>query len=1052
MKLHRLTLCGIGPFHGEYAIDFTAFDDSGLFLLEGPTGAGKSTIIDAVTFALYGDVARQADSDKARLRSAYCTAHDKSWVDLIFEVNAGVFRVHRTPSYVKEGRKTPVAATVRLERLSAADCTTAGELVSRSVGEADAEIHSIVGLSKEQFLQTVVLPQGKFSQFLTSTSKEREEILRDVFGASLFSRIENLFKERAREGETALDAAHRDARLAWELLVHAVRDDLATQAQMEVDTDLSALDRETSDRLVTQTAAYLQLLEGKLARARANLNPLVHNLAQADKHLTQARNTARILAEQADLHNTLSALEGRNDHIAAMQHTLRLSQEYSAVLPVVSAERQAQADYHDALTQLNVHLDECTNAAHALGIAFTPPRDTDDAAISPLPFAQTAGDTDSTNTLVRVGSDTGDTGRLRQSLTALSASARATQVTLSRGKDLSRQRQQARARAVSVNNDLAAQQALEASLDDAIAAFPEQLANAQEEYQAKQQLAAGLETQEAAYAQVLARLEAAQKAEQLTQTIALLHSDARDAVDEATTRSREASRLHTQWLTHTAVALSAELTAGEPCPVCGSTSHPQPAHLHANGDEAVTRSQVEDADTAKKAADDVVATLYAKLAEQQAALKAAQARADGTVDELTDALSQAEATVEQSRQARACLEDIRTARDTLEAAFQQARNQREQVRQQSSALAAQYEAAQREADQAQAALEADGLDSVDLEARLVVVERLIEGASSALTQVSLCEERQHVWLTHHDTCKNALATASIPCDSDPESFLRLHILPAAESERIAQEIDDHAVSMRATQERLAVLQTGLAPHTVPPDIDAAEAVYQQCQQALEQARIELSRSDDHLDAVRAQVEAVKRAFAAYHATHQQCAPLRRLAALATASGRENLKLTPLSTWVLLTRFEEVLACANPRLLAISNGRYELRRTDDDGTRSRRGGLGLEIVDHDTDESRPTRTLSGGETFYTSLALALALADVVTAEAGGITLHTMFVDEGFGSLDSETLDVVMGQLEALRDQGRTVGVISHVEEMSRRIPDKITVTWTKTQGSRLHIRS
>ena len=180
--------------------------------------------------------------------------------------------------------------------------------------------------------------------------------------------------------------------------------------------------------------------------------------------------------------------------------------------------------------------------------------------------------------------------------------------------------------------------------------------------------------------------------------------------------------------------------------------------------------------------------------------------------------------------------------------------------------------------------------------------------------------------------------------------------------------------------------------------------------------------------------------------------MRRLADIAAASSPENLAATPLSAWVLVSRLEEVLRATNPRLAAISSGRYELVAVPDDGTQSRKSGLGLRIVDHDTDTERSARTLSGGETFYTSLALALGLADVVTAEAGGVELRTVFIDEGFGSLDAHTLSLVMDQLHQLRDDGRCVGVVSHVEEMASQIPDQVRVRPLAAGGSALRVRA
>ena len=170
----------------------------------------------------------------------------------------------------------------------------------------------------------------------------------------------------------------------------------------------------------------------------------------------------------------------------------------------------------------------------------------------------------------------------------------------------------------------------------------------------------------------------------------------------------------------------------------------------------------------------------------------------------------------------------------------------------------------------------------------------------------------------------------------------------------------------------------------------------------------------------------------------EAAPVVRMAELATAGDR-NLRKVTLPTYVLLRRFEQVIDQANDRLESMTHGRYSLQRTDEKEGRSRKLGLGLVVIDHlPVDTARETQTLSGGETFLASLAMALGLSDTVTAEAGGISLDSLFVDEGFGSLDPESLDMVMGQLEKLRAGGRNVGVVSHVTEMKQRIAERISV--------------
>ncbi|WP_410050660.1 SbcC/MukB-like Walker B domain-containing protein [Actinomyces sp. MRS3W] len=174
--------------------------------------------------------------------------------------------------------------------------------------------------------------------------------------------------------------------------------------------------------------------------------------------------------------------------------------------------------------------------------------------------------------------------------------------------------------------------------------------------------------------------------------------------------------------------------------------------------------------------------------------------------------------------------------------------------------------------------------------------------------------------------------------------------------------------------------------------------------------------------------------------------------VASLAAGHNDAATPLATWVLLERFSDVLAFANTRLAEMSAGRYELVRVDDEAGSARRRdrGLGLGVIDRFSgDDVRDPKTLSGGETFYVSLSLALALADVVTAESGGISMETLFVDEGFGSLDSETLQTVLAELAKLQDGGRTVGIVSHVEELRRQVADRIEVTRSPS-GSKLRI--
>ena len=265
-------------------------------------------------------------------------------------------------------------------------------------------------------------------------------------------------------------------------------------------------------------------------------------------------------------------------------------------------------------------------------------------------------------------------------------------------------------------------------------------------------------------------------------------------------------------------------------------------------------------------------------------------------------------------------------------------------------------------------------------------------------------------------------------------------------------IRGHDQQLFAVRQALASQEMERAGNLEAPDAEGA----QERARASERARVAAHQRVGSLEQCARElgsaVESLASCVDELRTARQEAGPVRRLADIAAASSPENLAATPLSAWVLVSRLEEVLRATNPRLAAISSGRYELVAVPDDGTQSRKSGLGLRIVDHDTDTERSARTLSGGETFYTSLALALGLADVVTAEAGGVELRTVFIDEGFGSLDAHTLSLVMDQLHQLRDDGRCVGVVSHVEEMASQIPDQVRVRPLAAGGSALRVRA
>ncbi len=1075
MRLHRLAFTAIGPFAGTEIIDFTAFDDSGLFLLEGPTGAGKSTIIDAVVFALYGDVARQKDASKDRLRSDLAAPKVHSEVDLVFETAAGLHRVHRSPAYTPKGRKSPrndPATLVRVvEDPSAEDGYRTVGAVERGARQVDPEIRRLVGLSKEQFLQTVVLPQGKFAEFLTATSQEREGVLRDIFDTRIFqdfqarlvatgSRTRALVDETEREcarafatvlalAPDAIDEAGAEDSLTGGdsaapsvdgavLEDGVVPDEAADSPATSPDeapapdapavTGASSATEESAppDPLAEDSAparaaadAVLASAEDRLRAARGRLAGLRTAADAASAALAEGRRLAERLEERAERLAERESLDARREAVDIDRELLAAARTAALVVPALDAALAADDRLARAVENLR--------AARA---------DADEALDGAEPVPALGPDEEWGARIQR----------LARSRTETIAEHRARIRDL---VDLERGLEERRA-------DLAAREArigrLEQELDEVaerVAAYPPALEAA--------------EASRSAMARDLAELEGAATRVESLEKRAAAAAEARDLIEELKARAdavstaaraardaRDAAIVgHEAWLASTGAALAAELEDGVPCPVCGSPDHPDPA-IDPDA-PAPGRDEVAALDEAKRVADDALATAQHEHARTTEALKGANARADGDVASIALLLDAARADATRAREltsslarldadlagARKELEDARARESSLGQVLAEGRASARALREGIEADAAACAAAA-PAGGSLAALDGSCTDS------LAALDMLSQALSS-------WERASAAARTAGGAAATALADAGFADGEEGAAAARARLLPDARVAELADGIRRFDARSAAVDDLLASERLSGLDGVAVPDLDGLAAAAAAARAADDAAQVrlgELARAAEQTSGAHTDFLESRRLL---DAARRDAGPVRRLAGIADATSKENLVATPLSAWVLVSRLDDVLAAANPRLLAISSGRYELVSAPDDGTSSRKSGLGLRVVDHDAEETRSPRTLSGGETFYASLALALGLADVVASEAGGVELRTMFIDEGFGSLDAATLDLVMAELHALRDSGRTVGVISHVDEMARQIPDQIRVRPNGREGSTLSLR-
>jgi exonuclease len=1041
MRILRLTMDAVGPFPGHEVIDFEAFSDAGRFLLSGPTGAGKSTIIDAIVFALYGKVSGGRDSSDSRIRSRYASEQAKTEVELIFSTSSGNYKVRRQPAYerVKKNGKgvTKQNAKAWLFKLDEQLREVSEPLTKTS--DVGTEITRIVGLSREQFTQTVVLPQGKFAQFLRSTSKDRQDLLQELFGTAIFEDLQLDLVERARKVKKNQEAL--DATLRANLGVLASLLDEAPQLNQE---------RSLVYEPVPKVDCEFDPLETAWTSRFESLTPwLEHNQRCANLEVSALR-------EQED--KLRSEFAYQRDLAARQERYLALTKEHEQLVAQGPAQRQrlAQIQALQALSDLKPWHEQLKQAQDQQAVAQ---RQLSQA----LELEQLESDERVQAVLQQSGNYQGAQA-LSVQLTAQVAALNP-QVELEAGLAGRRRDLQAKTQAhESASAKLAQGRERENQL-------PTQIASKQELLEQLNEQAATLPAAQLAQEQAAQTLKLAKAHEQLVKD----HQQALKLQQLVALELKQASQRHKhmleQWLSQSALNLAQNLVAGEPCPVCGATEHPAPA---TQGGENISQEQLDQAleevnevQGELSQASERVTKLAAQLEAQPCQLSPAQAR-----EQLQEAKAALTAAQQASEQASSCKAQIAKLNAQLEAL--RADNQTAQARLAGDAKEIQLLGEKIESDAA--SLSCEGFESVAAKVEyLSQLAAALEQLAKAGQELDQCKKRAQQaadsfaaqWAHASANFADHSAKPAAPAPTDPAETEPTQAEPTQDTsaanvqDGYAQACQAFAgldlAALKATsasyEKSLSINQAALAElegiELTPPPLEQTQAQLEQAQAKTQACQTYASTWQAFAGQVNAQLAKLNELLARRSKASDKDG---QLLALASAANGDNQARLTLSAWVLQAHFRQVLVFANERLGVIGAGRYELINVDsEEDTRQQKQGLGLAVVDHLSGTTRSPRTLSGGESFYVSLALALALADVVATQNGGIEMNTLFIDEGFGSLDEGTLAEVMDVLGALRSGGRVVGIVSHVSELKRAIPAAVEVRPLLGGGSTLRTR-
>ncbi|MGA5651714.1 AAA family ATPase [Streptomyces seoulensis] len=990
MRLHRLDITAFGPFGAAQSVDFDALSTAGLFLLHGPTGAGKTSVLDAVCYALYGSVpgARQGGQG-THLRSDHAEPGTRTEVRLELTVAGRRLEITRQPPWERpKKRGTGTTLDKAQTWLREYDAVRgAWKDLSRSHNEIGEEITQLLGVSREQFCQVVLLPQGDFARFLRADAEARGKLLGRLFDTRRFADVEKRLADRRR----AIEARVREGDSA--LLTDAHRMQQVAGDAMEL-PDLAAGDPGLAVAVLAAAAVARSTARERLTVAHCGLTAAesTHTRAQAD--LADARELARLQHRFTEAQARAARLAERAGEYEETRARMERGRKAETVAPALELREDAENAHRRAAL-------EEENARRAL------PGDQADSGAPGLAAAAR-----------RAAEELGSLTSARR------AEHRLTELLAERaGLDREERADEDTAREADTWLD---------GWEPARAALQARIDSAQEAASRAEALAARRDP-------ARRRLDTARRRDRLTSDVTVAERQALDAGQRAQKLRGDWLDLKEQRLTGIAAELAAHLTDGAPCAVCGATEHPAPARKDAGH---VDRDAEQRAFDTHQEAEREHGTLERRTTELRAALDAVTAEVGDTpADRIAAEVTELEREFEQTRRDASALhaahEELRRAEGE--------REQRLQARQQSAVRAAARLTRRDTLDREQATLEAELTrargTAGSVAARAAQLERLAAVLTEAADAARTAEETA-VRLKDADA---RLADAAYRAGFDTPAAAAGALLDPATHRALQHRLDERQSEESAVRAVLAEPETVAASRQAPADLAGAGEHAAGSERRLREAasaRDEAARRTTELDRLSARAEDGARRLAPLRAEYDRVA---RLAALAAGTSADNERRMRLESYVLAARLEQVAAAATARLRLMSAGRYTLVHSDDRSGRGR-SGLGLHVVDAWTGRERDTATLSGGETFFASLALALGLADVVTDEAGGVRLDTLFIDEGFGSLDDQTLDEVLDVLDSLRERDRSVGIVSHVGDLRRRIHAQLEVVKDRTGSS------
>ncbi|WP_001247477.1 AAA family ATPase [Bacillus paramobilis] len=1018
MRPIQLIMTAFGPYKQKEVINFNDLGDHRIFAISGNTGAGKTTIFDAICYVLYGEASGEERSDTSMLRSQFADDNMYTSVELTFQLKGKRFEIKRQLGHKKQGNKTITGHAVELYEVIGEEKVPAVDRFH--VTDVNKKVEDLIGLSKHQFSQIVMLPQGEFRKLLTSETENKEEILRRIFKTDRYKLMRELLDQKRKQWKDVLQEKQKERELYFRNVFKLpIRDGslletLVEQEHVNTHQVVEALEQETD------------VYKAEVEQLQVEQEVQTKQLKDAETRFHAAKSVNEKFIDLQQKNEKYNTLQENRTVIEMKETSFKRAEEAKRLLPFEQWYEEAIQNEQKAENLLKQIIAKKENITNSFELA----QEKYEAIKNKEPEREDA------KKLVQ---------RLEE-LQPIIASLAEKQLNLQNAE-------------IQVGKLKEGMHNLERQLDEhtnqkqLMSDELQQLERALEQYVDKVEELTNMREDAKVLKQAYDVWQEKQKFEQEKEA----------AYNKMQMAVNAYENMERRWLSEQAGILALHLHDGESCPVCGSTDHPKKATEQSN---AIDEKELNDLRDKKNVAEKLHVQLEEKWnfyhLQYKQVIEEVKERGYGT-EELAETYS---ALVQKGKQLVTEVNTLKASEETRKQTAVNIKSVEEKV----DALQKQ----QREVETEQHRIEMECMqlrtsyehDKKNIPENLQTVQAWKVQFDQAMHQLKLMEDEwkkvqeayQH-WQNENIRIQAEQESASNQFESTKlkkeETFVRFMKeleqsgftdqstykeakLNDAEMEMLQKEIQSYYSSLEVLAKQIEELHAELKDKEYM-DITALGEHITELQINLDIIKEKRQRAQNAVTYIFDLHENIRRID---EQIHEEEKAFQELVDLYEVMKGDNESRISFERYILIEYLEQIVQIANERLRKLSNGQFYLKRSERVEKRNRQSGLGLDVYDAYTGQTRDVKTLSGGEKFNASLCLALGMADVIQAYEGGISIETMFIDEGFGSLDEESLTKAVDALIDLQKSGRFIGVISHVQELKNAMPAVLEVTKQK----------